>query len=85
MIFIQPYKATFCFFCSPNIITYILDTASAIKKMTEIRDFIFKNYYRQVKFLKKTVIIEWNIGRKDLQLSATKLTEKIPDPSNVKE
>ena len=53
--------------------------------MTEIRDFIFENYYRQVKFLKKTVIIEWNIGRKDLQLSATKLTEKIPDPSNVKE
>ena len=59
---------------------YILNIASAIKKMTvnELLDFIFENYY-------------WICKRKrslfykllDLQLFVTKVTEKILDPSNA--
>ena len=66
---------------------YILNIASITKKMSvnEIRDFIFENYYKKFDFLKKTVIIQWNIRKKDLQLSVTKSTEKIPDPHNAKE
>ena len=39
---------------------YMLNIARAIKKMSvnEIRDFIFKNYYKELDFLKKTVIIQ---------------------------
>ena len=36
-------------------------------------------------FLKKTVIIQWEIRKKDLQLFAIKFTEKIPDLRNAKE
>ena len=35
--------------------------------------------------LKITAVIQWNIKRKKLLLLATKLKEKIPDDSNVKE
>ena len=35
-------------------------------------------------FLKKIVIIQWNVRKKYLQLFATRLTEKIPDPSNTR-
>ena len=35
-------------------------------------------------FLKETVIIQWNISKEYLQLFATKLREKIPDPSKDK-
>ena len=36
-------------------------------------------------FLKKTVIIQWEIRKKDLQLLAIKFAEEIPDPRNAKE
>ena len=36
-------------------------------------------------FIKKTGIIQWNIREKDLLLLATKLIEKIPNCSNVKQ
>ena len=38
-----------------------------------------------IDFLNKAVIIQWNIRKKDLQLFATKVTEKIPDFCNAKE
>ena len=44
----------------------------------ELRDFIFENYYQQRHLLKKTIIIQCNISKKDLQLFAAKLIEKIP-------
>ena len=44
-----------------------------------------KAIINELDFLKKTVIIQWNIRKKDLRLFATKLTEKIPDPRNAKE
>ena len=39
---------------------YVLDIASAIKKIpvNEIRDFIFEDYYKELIFLRKTVIIQ---------------------------
>ena len=36
-------------------------------------------------FLNKTVIFQWNTRKKDLQLLATKLTEKVSGPHNAKE
>ena len=58
---------------------YILNISNAMEKMTvnEIRDIIFENYHKQIGFfLKKSVIIQWNIRKKDFQLLANKLTEK---------
>ena len=45
----------------------------------------FKTIIDELDFLKKTVIFQWNIRKKYLQLLATKLTEKIPNPHNFKE
>ena len=66
---------------------YILNIASAINKMAvnEIRDFIFENYYRRIGFSKENSCFSINLRKKDLQLFATKLTEKILDPCNAKE
>ena len=47
---------------------YILNIVSAIKKMTikELRDVIYKTIIDELDFLKKTVIIQWNIRRKNI-------------------
>ena len=44
-----------------------------------------KNIIKELDFLRKTVIIQGNICKKDLLLLANKLIEKIPDPHNAKE
>ena len=45
-----------------------------------------KTVINEMSFLKKTVIIQWNIWeKKDLLLLANKLMEKITDPHNAKE
>ena len=56
---------------------YILNISSTVKKMlvNEIRGLSLKTNINEL-YLKKTVIIQWNIRKKDLQLLATKLTEK---------
>ena len=56
---------------------YILNISSTVKKMlvNEIRGLSLKTNINELYF-KKTVIIQWNIRKKDLQLLATKLTEK---------
>ena len=67
---------------------YILNIANAIKKMTvnEIRDYIFKIYYKRIVFSKETSYYSMKRQKnKDLQLCVTKLTEKAPDPRNAKE
>ena len=66
---------------------YVLNIASAIKKMSlnEIRDFIFQNYYKRIRFSKENSYFSIKNQEKDLQLFAIKLTEKIPDPRNAKE
>ena len=65
---------------------HILNFASAIRKVTvnELRDFIFENYYKRIRLLKKAVIIQWNAW-KDLMLLATKLIEQVANSRNAKE
>ena len=52
---------------------YILNIVSAIKKMAikEFKTFIFKNYYKQIKFSRENYQ-----KKKYLSLLATKLIEK---------
>ena len=60
---------------------YILNIA--MKKMSdkELKDFIFENYRQQVGFPKENYYYSMkHLKKKDLQLFAAKLTEKIPDP-----
>ena len=67
---------------------YILNIASAIKKMTinELRDFICDNYYKGIGFAKENSYYSMkHQNKKDIQLFATKLRERKPDPSNAKE
>ena len=67
---------------------YILNIASAIKIWQSVKSEIIslKTIINELDFLKKTVIVQWNIQKKkNQQLFANKLTEKIPDPCNAKE
>ena len=60
---------------------------SAIKKMTikELKDFIFENYYRRIRFPKEnSYYLMKHQKKKDLLLLPTKLIEKIPNASNAK-
>ena len=52
--------------------------------VNEIRDFIFENYYKRIGFSKENSHYSMKHQKKDLQMFATKLTEKIPDPRNAK-
>ena len=88
MLLFHPYKTIFLLFCFPNIIMYTLHITSPIRKMAvnELRDFIFENYYRRMRFAKESSFYSMkHQKKKDLQLFATKLAEKIPDPRNAKE
>ena len=73
----HPYFFVF-FFCFPNIIIYILNIDIAIRLLTvnELKDFIFENYYRQMGVAKENNYYSMKRQKKDLQLFATKLTEK---------
>ena len=54
--------------------------------VNDIRDFIFKNYYKRIGFLKEGRYYSMKrLKRKDLLLLANKLIEKVPDPRNAKE
>ena len=66
---------------------YILNIASAIKKMTvnELRDFMFENYYKQIRFVKERNHYSMEcLKRKGLLMLATKLIENKVDPCNDK-
>ena len=56
---------------------HILHIGSAIKEMTikELRDFIFRNYYRRIPQENSYYSIKYQ-QKKDLLLLATKLKEK---------
>ena len=47
--------------------------------INEIRDFIFENYYKRIRFPKE------NVWKKKFFLHADKFIERIPDPCNAKE
>ena len=67
---------------------YILNFDKAIEKMSisEIREFIFKNYNKKIVFSKKSSCYSMKqLKKKDLLLLANKLIEKISDPHNAKE
>ena len=70
---------------------YIVNIARAIKKMSvnEIRDFIFENYYKRIRFSKENSYYSMKRlkkeKKKDSSLLANKIIETIPDPGNVKE
>ena len=51
----------------------------------KLETLTLKTIISELDFLKKTIIIQWNTRGKDLQLFATKLTEKILDLRNAKE
>ena len=51
----------------------------------KLESLTLKTIIGKLDFLKKTIIIQWNTRGKDLQLFATKLTEKILDLCNAKE
>ena len=54
--------------------------------INEIKDFIFKNYYKRIGFSKENSYYSMNgLKEKYLFLLANKLLEKIPDPHNAKE
>ena len=54
MLFFHLHKAIFLLFCFPNIIKYVLNIASAMKKVAvdELRYFIFENCYKGTEFAK---------------------------------
>ena len=63
-----------------------LTAASTIKKtkIKELRDFIYENYYIQIGFTKENSCYSVKYQNKELLLFATKLIEKVPDPSKTK-
>ena len=66
---------------------HILNIVNATKKMAvnELEDFIYENYYIQMGFARESSYYSIkHQKKKDLQFFVTKLTEKIPDPSNAK-
>ena len=76
------------FSCFPNIIIYILNITSIIKKIAvnEFRDFFFGNhYYKWIRFSKRNNYHSLKYLEKNLQFFVTKLTGNLPDPSTNKE
>ena len=49
----------------------------------ELKGFIFEDYYQRMGFGKENTYYSMEHQKKDLQLDATKLTEKNPDLCNV--
>ena len=89
LTFFLSLSDNFLSFLFSNILLNIINVASAIKRISvnEIRDFVFENYYKQIRFSKKTVIIQWNISNrcKYILLFVYKLKEKISGPCKTKE
>ena len=89
LTFFLSLSDNFLSFFFSNILLNIINVASAIKRISvnEIRDFVFENYYKQIRFSKKTVIIQWNISNrcKDILLFVYKLKEKLSGPCKTKE
>ena len=89
LTFFLSLSDNFLSFLFSNILLNIINVASAIKRISvnEIRDFVFENYYKQIRFSKKTVIIQWKICNrcKDILLFVYKLKEKLSGPCKTKE
>ena len=57
---------------------YILNIPKAIKKMTdnEIRDFLFKNYYKQIGFSKESSYYSMKRLKKDFVVACKQINRK---------
>ena len=68
---------------------YILNIAGATKKMSvsEIKDFIFKNYHKRIGLVKERIYYSMKRlkKKKDLLFLANKLIGKIPATHNAKQ
>ena len=67
---------------------YTLNITKATKKMSvsDIRNFIYRNYYKQIGFSKEDSYCSFKCSnKKDLLLLVDKLIEKAPDPRNAKQ
>ena len=80
-------RSFFHFFCFPNMMIYKSNIVSAKKKITikELRGFIYKNCYSQIGFTKENCYYSIKLQKKKKISFATKLIEKIQDPSKTKE
>ena len=67
---------------------YTLNIIKAIKKksVNEIKDLIFENYYKRIRFSKENSYysVKRLEKKKGSPFLASKLIEKIPDPCNAK-
>ena len=82
MLFIPPYKAIFLLFIFllyNNV--YSEHTECYKKDGKEFKDFLFENYYRQIRFPKGNSYYSVKQKKKDFLLLSTKLIEKIPQKS----
>ena len=64
-----------------------LNITKAEKKMSanDIRNFIYKNYYKRIEFSKEDIYRSLKrLNKKDLLLFANKLIEKLPDTPDSK-
>ena len=55
--------------------------------ISEIKDFIFENYFKQIGFSKKenSYSSKKSLNKKGLLLLINKLIKNVPDPRNAKE
>ena len=66
MLFFFYLFTFFNFFCFPDITMYILNIATAIKKCQSMKSetFTLKTIITELYFLRKTVVIQFNIRKK---------------------
>ena len=64
---------------------YIPNIGSPIKRMTvnEVNDFIFENYYKQIRFPKRKQLLFRETFEKKICYYLQKLIEKMLDPTNA--
>ena len=82
-ICIRSFFVTFCVFL--YIITYILNITKAIKtiSITEIKYFIFENYYKRIGFSKESSYYSLKrLNIKRFVAARNKLMKNIPDPQH---
>ena len=65
-------------FCFPNTIMYTLNIATALRKMrvTELRDFIFENYYKTIGYLEGTSYYSMKSMKKIFVVACNQINRK---------
>ena len=57
---------------------HILNIASAIKKMSvnELKEFIFENYYKRIRFIKKKILFDKTLEKKRFVFACKQINRK---------